>query len=141
MSEPSPPSPTDPAAATGETRNLPATVAQPAGHGQGRLMSILRALFGGKAHTIRSDLRTMLEAGAGRTGFSPKESAMLQNILSLRERRGVDVMVPRADIISGPKGTPLGEPLQKFPSPAQSPPLLYDETPPQSLAMVATPRL
>src|SRR5215467_15846363 len=95
MSEPSPPAPTDPASATGETRNLPAAVTPPVEREHGWLMSILRALFGGKAHTIRSDLRTMLEARAGGTGFSPKESAMLQNILSLRERRVADVMVPQ----------------------------------------------
>src|SRR5262249_26144509 len=136
MSEPSPPSPSDPAAATGETRNLPATVAQPAGHGQGRLMSILRALFGGKAHTIRSDLRTMLEAGAGRPGLSPKESAMLENIRSLRERRVVDVMVPRADIISVQKDTTLGELLKIFASQAHSRLVVYDETLDDALGMV-----
>src|SRR5262249_59848648 len=95
---PPPPAPPAPASATGETRNLPAAVTPPVEREHGWLMSILRALFGGKAHTIRSDLRTMLEARAGGTGFSPKESAMLQNILSPRERRGAHRMGPRARI-------------------------------------------
>jgi len=136
MSEPSPPAPTDPASATGETRNLPAAVTPPVEREHGWLMSILRALFGGKAHTIRSDLRTMLEARAGGTGFSPKESAMLQNILSLRERRVADVMVPRADIISVQKDITLGELLKVFASQAHSRLVVYDETLDDALGMV-----
>jgi len=48
---------------------------------------------------LRADLRDVLEDGAGESGFSPIERAMLKNILALRERRVADVMVPRADII------------------------------------------
>ena len=50
---------------------------------------------------MRADLEVVLEAGAtGAGGFSPEESALLKNILSLRERRVEDVMVPRADIVA-----------------------------------------
>src|SRR5215468_6598539 len=136
MSEPSPSAPTDPASATGETRNLPAAVMPPVERKHGWLMSILRALFGGKAHTIRSDLRTMLEARAGGTGFSPKESAMLQNILSLRERRVADVMVPRADIISVQKDITLGELLKVFASQAHSRLVVYEDTLDDAIGMV-----
>src|SRR5262249_31908893 len=112
MADPDPPPPSDPAAAAGETRNLPIPVPRPSRvareGGESWLARALRALFGWKSGSIRSDLRTVLEAGAGAAGFSPKESAMLRNILSLRERRVADVMVPRADIISVQKDIALG---------------------------------
>src|SRR3954454_12198083 len=74
----------------------------------------LRALFGSKAGSIRADLRTALEKGASEGGFSPKESAMLRNILGLRERRVADVMIPRADIIAVQKSIALGDLLKVF---------------------------
>src|SRR5215813_11038212 len=74
----------------------------------------LRTVFGWKAGSIRADLRTALEEGAGAAGFSPKESAMLRKILSLRERRVADVMVPRADIIAVQKSIALGDLLKVF---------------------------
>ena len=135
MPESSPPSPSDHAAATGETRNLPVAVA-PNEHNEGWLMAMLRALFGGKARTIRSDLRSVLAAGAGGTGFSPKESAMLQSILGLRERRVVDVMVPRADIISVQKDITLGELLKIFATQAHSRLVVYEDTLDDAIGMV-----
>src|SRR5262245_66360958 len=68
----------------------------------------VRRLFGSKAGSIRADLRTALEKGASAAGFSPKESAMLRNILSLRERRVADVMVPRGHILRGQMGSGAG---------------------------------
>src|SRR6185437_6296950 len=51
----------------------------------------------------------VLDAAPGDTGFSPTESRMLKNILSLRERRVDDVMIPRADIVAVQQDIPLGE--------------------------------
>src|SRR5258708_2056500 len=61
---------------------------------------LLRAVFGWSPTSIRSDLQVLLEGEGAETGFSPEESRMLKNILSLRERRVDDVMVPRTDIIA-----------------------------------------
>ena len=98
MPDADPPSSSDPSA----TRNLPALIPQAR---QGAPESAdnwftraLRTIFRWKSSTIRADLKDVLE-GAGDTGFSPAERTMLKNILGLRERRVVDVMVPRADII------------------------------------------
>jgi len=48
---------------------------------------LLRAVFGWSPTSIRSDLQVLLEGEGAETGFSPEESRMLKNILSLRERR------------------------------------------------------
>src|SRR5215831_8976799 len=96
----------------------------------------LRRLFGSKAGSIRADLRTALEKGASAAGFSPKESTMLRNILSLRERRVADVMVPRADIIAVQKGIALGDLLKVFASQAHSRLVVYDDTLDDAIGMV-----
>jgi len=101
-SGPTPSGSSDPNA--GSTRNLPVPV-PPAkvaarSNGDGWFARALRALFGWKPDSFRSDLRSVLEGGAADIGLSQRESAMLRNILSLRERRAVDVMIPRADIIA-----------------------------------------
>src|SRR5262245_56560229 len=98
MADREPSSPSDPS--VGATTNLPMVVPRPSEiareHGEGWLTRALRALFGWKSTTIRADLKDVLEGGgAGETGFLPAERAMLANILGLRERRVVDVMVPR----------------------------------------------
>src|SRR5262245_65915640 len=98
MAMPDPDPPSDPAAAAAETRNLPVPLPRRPARSEGWLAWLVRALLSFKASSIRSDLRTVLEAGA--SGFSPKESAMLQNILGLRERRVGGVMVPRGDTVS-----------------------------------------
>src|SRR3981081_3850062 len=97
----------------GATYNLPAVghrAAPAAGEAtESWLTRALRTVFGWKASTIRADLKDVLEDGAGETGFSPTERTMLKNILGLRERRIVDVMVPRADIIAVQRDIALGE--------------------------------
>jgi CBS domain containing-hemolysin-like protein len=137
-SDPSPPA--DSAASPGETRNLPIPIPRPSvvarEGGESWLARALRALFGWKSGSIRSDLKTVLEGGAGEAGFSPKESAMLRNILSLRERRVADVMVPRADIISVQKDIALGELLKVFASQAHSRLVVYDDTLDDAIGMV-----
>src|SRR5215471_3368475 len=96
----------------------------------------LGTVFGFKAGSIRANLRTMLEKGAGAAGFSPKESAMLRSILSLRERRVADVMVPRADIIAVQKNIALGDLLKVFASQAHSRLVVYDDTLDDTIGMV-----
>jgi CBS domain containing-hemolysin-like protein len=96
----------------------------------------LRTLFGAKAGSIRANLRSALEKGAAEAGFSPKESAMLRNILSLRERRVADVMVPRADIIAVQKIIALGDLLKVFASQAHSRLVVYDDTLDDAIGMV-----
>src|SRR4051812_19513956 len=115
---PEPASPADAAFASRETRNLPMVVPQPAAvareGGESWFARALRTIFGWKTGSIRSDLKDVLDGGGGETGFSPKESTMLRNILSLRERRVEDVMVPRADIVAVQQDIMLGELLKVF---------------------------
>jgi len=134
------PAPPDRPGAASETRNLPVPVPLPRAvaraNGDGWLTRALRALFGWKAGTIRSDLRDVLAAGTGETGFSPKESAMLSNVLGLRERKAVDVMVPRADIVAVQKDMALGELLKVYASAGHSRLVVYDDTLDDALGMV-----
>src|SRR5258708_11368741 len=96
---------------TGEIRNLPVPVppaGEPADQNERWFARILRAVFGWKTGSIRSDLKVVLEAGApGDTGFSPEESAMLRKILGPRQRRGPTVMVPLAPIVAAQGESPL----------------------------------
>jgi CBS domain containing-hemolysin-like protein len=132
--------PNEAAAAANETRNLPVPVPRPAltppEAGEGWFARALRTLFGWKAGSIRSDLEDVLEADTVGTGFSPKESAMLRNILGLRERRVADVMVPRADIIAVQQDIALGELLKVFASQAHSRLVVYDDTLDDAIGMV-----
>jgi len=119
----------------------PASEAEPAQSatnkvGDSWLGRTLRTLFGSKAGSIRANLRSALEKGASEAGFSPKESAMLRNILSLRERRVADVMVPRADIIAVQKSIALGDLLKVFASQAHSRLVVYDDTLDEATGMV-----
>ena len=120
-------------AAANEQRSAPTPLSPSAeaagdGEGDGWFTRALRGVFGSKSGSIRSDLRDALEASAEATGFSPKETAMLQNILALRERRIDDVMVPRADIVAVQQDIALGELMKVFASAAHSRLVVYDET-------------
>jgi CBS domain containing-hemolysin-like protein len=118
--------------APAEIRNLPVPVPaanEPRDANERWFARILRAVFGWKTGSIRSDLKVVLEAGApGDTGFSPEESAMLKNILGLRERRIADVMVPRADIVAVQEDIPLGDLVKVFETAAHSRLVVYRET-------------
>jgi CBS domain containing-hemolysin-like protein len=121
-----------------ESRNLPVPVQQvlePARESAfGRW---LRTLLGWRSGSMRADLKVVLEEGApSETGFSPQESAMLRNILGLRERRIVDVMVPRADIISVQQDIALGELVKVFETAAHSRLVVYDDTLDDPIGMV-----
>jgi CBS domain containing-hemolysin-like protein len=134
MPESDPTSSSDPSAA----RNLPVPYSKLAAsaHGESWLVRALRAIFGWKPSTIRADLRDVLENGAGETGFSPAERTMLKNILGLRERRIVDVMVPRADIIAVQHETTLGELMKIFESAGHSRLVVYEDTLDDAIGMV-----
>ena len=79
----------EPPGPAGEPRNLPVPMPArslvAAERREGWLAWTLRVIFGWQPGSIRANLTDVLKAGAGETGFSPKESAMLQNILGLRE--------------------------------------------------------
>jgi CBS domain containing-hemolysin-like protein len=118
--------------APGEIRNLPVPVPaanEPRDANERWFARVLRAVFGWKTGSIRSDLKVVLEAGApGDTGFSPEESAMLKNILGLRERRIANVMVPRADIVAVQEDIPLGDLIKVFETAAHSRLVVYRDT-------------
>src|SRR5438132_6499207 len=140
MPESDPTSPSDPAGSAGGTRNLPVPVPRPSPvareGGEGWLARTLRAIFGWKSSSIRADLKDVLEGDAGDSGFSPKESAMLKNILGLRERRVADVMVPRADIVAVQQEIALGELIKVFASAGHSRLVVYDDTLDDAVGMV-----
>jgi CBS domain containing-hemolysin-like protein len=94
-----PPSPTAPATARGQS-----------------LISRLKAMFAWRTVSLRDDLEVALEAEAsGETAdFSPSERTILQNVLSLGEKRVEDVMVPRADIEAIDIDSTLGDMVARF---------------------------
>jgi CBS domain containing-hemolysin-like protein len=99
-------------------------------------MRVLRTVLGWNTSTIRADLKDVLEDTTGETGFSPTERIMLRNILSLRERRIADVMVPRADIIGVQREISLGELIKVFESAGHSRLVAYEETLDDAVGMV-----
>jgi CBS domain containing-hemolysin-like protein len=121
-------------------RNLPVPVPRPSRIereiGESWFARTLRTLLGWKPSSIRADLKDVLEDGAGETGFSPTERVMLRNILGLRERRIVDVMVPRADIIAVQREISLGELMKVFESAGHSRLVVYEETLDDAVGMV-----
>ncbi|HEY1542079.1 MAG TPA: hemolysin family protein [Xanthobacteraceae bacterium] len=123
---------TDTTETAGETRNLPVLVppsGEPPDANERWFARILRAVFGWKTGSIRSDLRVVLEAGGtADTGFSPEESVMLKNILALRERRIAHVMVPRADIVAVQEDIALGELVKVFETAGHSRLVVYNDT-------------
>jgi CBS domain containing-hemolysin-like protein len=140
MPDSDPPVPSDPPQPAGEPRNLPVVIPRPSevarAGGDGWFARALRAMFGWNTGSIRSDLKDVLDAGAGETGFSPKESAMLKNILSLRERKVVDVMVPRADIVAVQQDIVLGELLKLFAGAGHSRLVVYDDMLDDAVGMI-----
>lgn len=79
--------------------------------------------------SLRDDLSEAL-SGEGLAGniFTPEERAMLQNIMHLREKRVVDIMVPRAEVEAVDECMSLGELLQRFEETGHSRLPVYDET-------------
>ncbi len=120
-----------------EPRNLPVPVAPARENGDNWFTRTLRALFGWKQGSIRSDLKDVLDLmPPGESGFSPDESRMLKNILGLRERRVGDVMIPRADIIDVQQDITLGELLRTFERAGHSRLVVYNDTLDDPVGMV-----
>ena len=122
-----------------EPRNLPVPVPAPrdvAREGGSWLGRALRAVFGWKPGSIRADLRDVLDAAPGESGFSPDESRMLKNILGLRERRMEDVMIPRADIIAVQQDISMGELVRVFERAGHSRLVAYNDTLDDPVGMV-----
>ncbi|MGI8525178.1 MAG: hemolysin family protein [Pseudolabrys sp.] len=122
-----------------EPRNLPVPVPAPrdvARENGSWIGRALRAVFGWKPGSIRADLRDVLDAAPGESGFSPDESRMLKNILGLRERRMEDVMIPRADIIAVQQDISLGELVKVFEGAAHSRLVAYNDTLDDPVGMV-----
>jgi CBS domain containing-hemolysin-like protein len=141
MPEQDPSSLSEPPGPAHEARNLPVPIRPgnslvPRQRRESWLVWALRVMFGWQAGSVRANLTDVLRAGAGETGFSPKESVMLQNILGLRERRVVDVMVPRADIIAVQQEIALGELMKVFANAGHSRLVVYDEMLDDAVGMV-----
>jgi CBS domain containing-hemolysin-like protein len=100
------------------------------------LNRMLRAVFGWSPTSIRSDLKVLLDGTAAETGFSPDESRMLKSILSLRERRLDDLMVPRADIVAVQQDIALGELVKVFENASHSRLVVYNDTLDEPVGMV-----
>jgi CBS domain containing-hemolysin-like protein len=130
----------EPSGPSNEVRNLPVPVPQTGTAEQDRregwVTWMLRTIFGWGHESIRASLTDVLKTGVGETGFSPKESLLLQNILGLRERRVEDVMVPRADITAVQQDIALGELMKVFASAGHSRLVVYDDTLDDAVGMV-----
>lgn len=79
--------------------------------------------------TVREDIADALAQNGRQIGdLSPQERAMLNNVLSLRELRVADVMVPRADVIAVAADATLGDLLALFRTAGHSRLPVYGET-------------
>jgi len=93
------------------------------------LLRAIRSLFGWKAGSARADIQVVLDASApDETSFTAAERTMLRNILALHDRRIVDVMVPRADIVAVRRDISLGELTSLFESAGHSRLVVYNDT-------------
>jgi CBS domain containing-hemolysin-like protein len=80
------------------------------------------------APSIRDDIEDALEESDTAGEFSPHERAMLKNVLGLRLKRVVDVMVPRADIVAVNLEASLGDLMREFRTAGHSRLPVYAET-------------
>src|SRR5499427_5645392 len=130
----------DSAAATAEQRDFPSPTRRSNGlaleNRESWLNRMTRAVFGWSPTSIRSDLKVLLDGAAAETDFSPDESRMLKSILSLRERRLDDLMVPRADIVAVQQDIPLGELVKVFENAPHSRLVVYNDTLDEPVGMV-----
>ena len=82
------------------------------GHWLGQFLDRLSLRGGG---TAREEIvEALAEENGELADLSAQERAMLTNVLSLRERRVGDVMIPRADIVAVPADATLDELLAHF---------------------------
>lgn len=89
-----------------------------------------RILRPGNGSSLRENLTDALMAAdaGGSEAFSPEERAMLHNILSFREVRVEDIMVPRADIEAVDQTISIGELMTVFEESGRSRMPVYSET-------------
>ncbi|MCM2472610.1 HlyC/CorC family transporter [Rhizobium sp. CG5] len=89
-----------------------------------------RILRPGNGSSLRENLTDALMAAdaGGSEAFSPEERAMLNNILSFREVRVEDIMVPRADIEAVDQTISIGELMTVFEESGRSRMPVYSET-------------
>jgi len=92
------------------------------------LFERLRGLLGLNPGSVRDDIEEALaEAGAG-ADFSPKERAILTNVLALHDIRVADVMSPRADVVALPLDATVAQALATFRTAGHSRLPVYRET-------------
>jgi CBS domain containing-hemolysin-like protein len=97
-----------------DSRSIPSESGRGLSHWLGHFLERLGMRSGA---TIREDITEALaqdDENGQSSDLSAQERAMLSNVLSLRERRVGDVMVPRADIIAVPADATLDELLALF---------------------------
>lgn len=97
-----------------DSRSIPSESGRGLSHWLGHFLERLGMRSGA---TIREDITEALaqdDENGQSSDLSAQERAMLSNVLSLREQRVADVMVPRADIIAVPADATLDELLSLF---------------------------
>lgn len=96
------------------------------GHWLGQFLDRLGLRGGG---TAREEIvEALAEQNGELADISAQERAMLSNVLSLRERRVGDVMIPRADIVAVPAEATLDELLAHFRTAGHSRLPVFDDT-------------
>ena len=96
------------------------------GHWLGQFLDRLGLRGGG---TAREEIvEALAEENGELADLSVQERAMLSNVLSLRERRVGDVMIPRADIVAVPAEATLDELLAHFRTAGHSRLPVFDDT-------------
>ena len=95
---------------------------------QGFLARLRARLAQRPAASARNDIEEALEEISRTDDFTPKERALLRNVLGFRAIRVKDVMIPRADIIAVQADLPLRDLLDVFRSAAHSRLPVYGET-------------
>jgi magnesium and cobalt transporter len=103
----------------------------------GRWLSGLLARIRGQGPSLRESLEDVIEEhGEDRGDLSSEERLMLLNIVSLRELKISDVMVPRADIVAIDITTPFDDMVQVFKQATHSRLPLFRETLDEVVGMV-----
>jgi CBS domain containing-hemolysin-like protein len=100
----------------------------PAREAPSGLFDRLRGLFGLGPASVRDDLEDALVDSSANADFTPKERAILKNVLGLHDVRVADIMVPRADIIGLKIDASLSDVLALFRTAGHSRLPVYGET-------------
>jgi CBS domain containing-hemolysin-like protein len=88
--------------------------------GKPGLFDRLRALFGLGGMSTRADIEVALADTSIEDDISPRERALLKNVLALHEVHVGDVMIPRADIVAVSMQAKLADVLEVFRSAGHS---------------------